>query len=428
MNMSSRRHFLRSASALFALPVFESVGFRRFARATDGNEVHPKRLVFLGFGFGVTNETWYPDPKEVGSEYVLSQGLQPLERHRKDFTVIQGCRHRYSDNPHGGSTFWLTGANPFSQPGQSFHNTISADQIAAAQVGADTRFASVQLCSAESASVGHGQGLSLAWDAQGKPIPGFETPLQAFHKMFSPDTAPLEARRASLLQERSLLDTVLEDVRDLERGLNRTDAGKLAEYLQSIRDIETRLAKEEKWLAVEKPKAPFGAPREGLSGKEEVRVMYELLVAAFQTDLTRVVTYRQPIGSLLASIGVKVAAHDMSHYAPGERMEASQRRDSVQSELLAELMDRLKSTRSADGSSLFDHTTLVFGSNLRSGHSLDNCPTIVAGRGSGVRLGEHVVLPKDTPLCNVWLTLLQGMGVRVDRIGDSTGPERRLRA
>jgi hypothetical protein len=141
-----------------------------------------------------------------------------------------------------------------------------------------------------------------------------------------------------------------------------------------------------------------------------------------------VVTYRQPIGSLLASIGVKVAAHDMSHYAPGERMEASQRRDSVQSELLAELMDRLKSTRSADGSSLFDHTTLVFGSNLRSGHSLDNCPTIVAGRGSGVRLGEHVVLPKDTPLCNVWLTLLQGMGVRVDRIGDSTGPERRLRA
>ena len=152
-------------------------------------------------------------------------------------------------------------------------------------------------------------------------MPGFETPLNAFHKMFSPESTFFAQRRAMLLQERSLLDTVFEDVKDIERGLNKGDINKLSEYLQSLRDVEIRLGKEERWLAVEKPKSPLQAPNETLAGREEVKVMYDLLVAALQTDLTRVLTYRQPIGSLLASIGVKVAAHDMSHYSPGERME-----------------------------------------------------------------------------------------------------------
>jgi hypothetical protein len=420
MSSFSRRHFLRSASALIALPALESLGFRRFASA-QAPAAAPKRFVFLGIGFGVTNETWFPDPKTTGENYLLPPGLEPLARHKKDFSVIQGCRHRFSDNPHGGSTFWLTGANPFSEPGQSFHNTVSADQVAAAQIGKDTRFTSIQLCSSEAAGIGHGTGLSLAWDDRGKPIPGFETPLQAFHKMFSPETTPLEQRQAMLLQERSVLDTVLEDVKDISRGLNKTDTDKVSEYLQSLRDIEIRLGKEERWLAVEKPKSPLPMPNEGLAGREEVRVMYDLLVAALQTDSTRVVTYRQPISTLLSSIGVKVAAHDMSHYSPGERMEASQRRDTVQSELLAGLLDKLKATRGHDGTSLLDHTTVVFGSNLRSGHYLDNCPTLVAGGGSGLPLGRHVVFPKDTPLCNVWLTLLKGSGIRVDSLGDSTG-------
>ena len=427
MNSLSRRHFLRSATALLALPPLDSIGFRRFAKAQTP-AAPPKRMVFLGFGFGVTQETWFPDPKATGDHYPLPPGLEPLARHRKKFTVVQGCRHRYSDNPHGGSTFWLTGANPFSEPGQSFHNSISADQVAAQQVGGDTRFTSIQLCSTEAAGTGHGPGLSLAWDAQGKPMPGFDTPLKAFHRMFSPENIPLEQRRALLLQERSLLDTVLEDLKDIQRGLNRTDTDKVSEYLQSIRDIETRLAKEEKWMTVEKPKAPFHAPEESLAGQEEVRVMYDLLVAALQADLTRVVTYRQPISSLLSSIGVKVAAHDMSHYAPGERMEASQRRDTAQSTLLAELLDKLDAVKGADGSALLDHTTVVFGSNIRTGHYLDNCPTLIAGGGSGIRLGQNLVLPKDTPLCNVWLTLLRGSGIELERLGDSTGILPALRA
>jgi hypothetical protein len=150
--------------------------------------------------------------------------------------------------------------------------------------------------------------------------------------------------------------------------------------------------------------------------------MYDLLAAALQTDSTRVITYRQPVGALLTGIGINVAPHDMSHYQPGERMQASQKRDAKQSELLAGLLDRLASIREPDGSSLLDHTTVVYGSNIRSIHYLDNCPTLVAGGGAGIRLGEHIVLPDHTPLANLWLTLLQGSGVDIHTHGDSTGP------
>ena len=149
--------------------------------------------------------------------------------------------------------------------------------------------------------------------------------------------------------------------------------------------------------------------------------MYDLIVAALKTDSTRVATFRQPIQHLLTSLGIKVAAHDMSHYAPGPRMEAAKHRDKVQGEMLATLIDALKGTKETDGSSLFDHTTVVFGSNIRSIHYLDNCPTLIAGRGAGVTLGHHIAMPKDTPLCNVWLTLLRGSGVPADSFGDSTG-------
>jgi hypothetical protein len=153
-----------------------------------------------------------------------------------------------------------------------------------------------------------------------------------------------------------------------------------------------------------------------------------LIVAALQTDSTRVITYRQPVGTLLQSLDLKIAPHDMSHYLPGDRMEASKKRDATQSQLLSGLLDKLKSVQESDGSRLFDHTCVVSGSNIRSIHFLDNCPTLLSGGGASIKLGQHVVLPKDTPLANVWLTLLQGIGIDAERHGDSTGPVRELRA
>jgi hypothetical protein len=189
-----------------------------------------------------------------------------------------------------------------------------------------------------------------------------------------------------------------------------------------------RLGKDEQWLGVPKSKPPFPEPKSGLAGREEIKVMYDLIVAALQTDSTRVLTYRQPVGTLLQSLALKVAPHDMSHYTPGERMAASQKRDTTQSELLAGLLDKLKATKEADGSSLFDHVALAYGSNIRTIHYLDNCPTLLTGGGANLKLGQHLVLSKDTPLCNVWLTLLRGLGVQPERHGDSTGVVKELSA
>ena len=419
----SRRHFLRSGSSLIALPFLESLGFRRFASATPA-VANPKRLLFMGLGWGLTTETWFPDPKQPGADYQIPKGLEPLARHKADFTVLQGLTHRFVNAGHCGSTFWLTGANQFAVPGKSFHNTISADQVAAEYFGLKTRFTSMQLdCGTYAGNSGHGQGLSLAWDAGGKPIAAQKTPVEAFHRLFSGENISLEKRKALLKRRHSVMDTVLEDAHDLQRGLGKNDTAKLEEYFDGIRDIETRLSKDEQWLEVPRPKAPIAEPKPGLAGYEEIKLMYDIIVAALQTDSTRVLGYRQPVDTLLTSLDIKVAPHDMSHYhsTMAEKFDASQRRDVANSELLAGLLDKLKATKEADGSCLLDHTTIAFGTNTRTEHNGDNCPTLLAGHGAGLKMGQNLVLPNGTPLCNAWLTLLKGAGVPVERHGDSTG-------
>ena len=418
-----RRRFLKGTGSLIALPSLASLGFRRFASAasTAAAAARPKRMIFIGIGWGVTEETWYPDKNQPGSEWTLPDGLKPLERHRKDITIVQNTYHKYSLDAHSCSTFWLTGANKFGVAGKSFNNTISVDQVAAEQFGKDTRFTSLALSGAGDS---HGPGLSLAWNRQGKPVAGLENPVVAFHKLFSDESTPLEVRQSQLKKERSVLDAVLEDAKDLARGLSRDDTDKLDEYFESIRDIETRLSKEEQWLTVPKakPAGHMAEPPKGMSGDKEVLVMYDLMVAALQADATRVASYRQPAQSLIDGLGISFNGHNISHYSPGPRMEASQKRDRGMSDLLAHLIDKLKAAKEPDGSSLFDHTSVVFGTNVRSQHYMDNCPTLLTGGGAGIKLGHNIVMtdPK-TPLCNVWLTLLKGVGVKADSFGDSTG-------
>ncbi len=421
--MKSRRYFLQSSTALIALPALESLGFKRYASAAKA-ATPPKRIIFLGFGWGVTDETWYPDIKTPGPDYELPSGLKPLERHKKDFSIVQGLWNQYSSEGHAGSTWWLSGANRYAQAGQSMHNSITADQVAAAEFGIHTRFSSLELNDVKGRSnSGHGEGLSLAWDVSGKPMAGLDGPLAAYHRLFSKDTTPIEEQKARLAERRSVLDTVLENAREMQRGLSKNDTSKLDEYFQSIRDIETQISKDEQWMGVPRPETTMPQPGEGLSGKKEIEIMYDLMIAAMKTDSTRVLTYRQPVETLLTSIGIKVHPHDMSHYitTKGEKLAASEKRDQTQSALLAGLIDSLKETKEADGSSLFDHVALAYGSNIRTGHELNNCPTILTGGGAGIKLGENIVAPKDTPLCNAWLSMLHGVGVKVERHGDSSG-------
>ncbi len=428
MNTSfTRRHFLRGAGAFIALPALESIGFRRFASAAAAKP--PKRMIFMGIGFGVTSETWFPDINDQGSGYKLPVGLKPLARHKKAFTIVQGCKHQFSRQAHWGSTYWLTGANQYGTPGQSFSNTISADQVAAAQFGKHTRYTSIQLASDASDRNGHGPGNSLAWDQRGKPISAWNSPMETYLKLFAADEIPLAQRRAMLAEERSVLDSVMIEARDMQKDLTKSDTDKLDEYFQSIRDIETRLSKSEKWMDVPRSKAALEEPDDALVGRSEIEMMYKLMVAAIQTDNTRVITYREPGSRLLTSLGASGNPHNVSHYRAGTETEVSSKmRDKAHSELLAGLLDHLKATKEADGSSLFDHVALAFGSNIRSIHYLSNPPTLISGGGANLKLGQNLVLKEGTPLNNVWLTMLRGVGVNAERHGDSTGVVTQLQA
>ena len=418
----SRRRFLRSGSGFIAIPALESFGWKKFAAAADV-DAPSRRMVFLSFGWGVTREDWFPDKTVTGAEYELPEGIKPLRRHKKDITVVQNLSNQFSSEAHWGSTFYLTCANRYAEPGKSFHNTISADQVAAEKLGLATRFTSIQLGCQDAENSGHGPGLSLAWNRQGKPLAGLDNPVAAYHKLFSDGKTPLAERQLMLNRKRSILDAVMEDAKDVGRGLGRQDADKLSEYLQSIRDIETRLSKEEQWLHVPKsrPATVPDEPQGEVAGFEEIKLMYDLMIAAMQVDASRVFTYRQPVESLLKSFGATITGHNMSHYTSGDRKVVSQTRDQKQSELLAYFIDRLKATREADGSCLFDHVSLSYGSNINSIHYLTNCPTIITGRGAGIQLGQHLVLDSNTPLANLWLSLLRGVGIDAASHGDSSG-------
>ena len=422
-----RRAFLRSSTALIALPFLESFGFSRFANAAPMVAAAPKRMVFMGMGFGVTADRWYPDRATVGANYKIPDILSPLAKHKKDITFIQNLMHKDSADGHSGSTFWLTGANRYAIPGQSFHNSVSVDQVAAEVLGEETRFTSIQLAAknpSDSAGDGHGPGFSLAWNRSGKPVSGLDTPVAAFHRLFSNDTSPLAERQQRLLEQRSVLDTVMADAKSVSKKLAKTDNDKLDEYFESVREIEIRLAKEEKWLGVEKkvPQDAVTEPKGSLSGYEEARVMYDIMVAAMQVDASRVFSYRLPVNSLISSLGHSMSAHNMSHYSEGERRTVSQDRDRANAKLMAGFIDKLKASNEPDGSTLFDNISIAMGSNLSSVHTLNNCPTVIAGGGAGFQQGRHLVMSDSkTPLCNLWLSMLQGSGIKVDSFGDSTG-------
>lgn len=424
-----RRHFLLNASkgAFLALPLLESLKSPLHAASPVaisplGKSAAPKRAVFLAMGYGVTKETWYPDVKEVGNNYKIPPGLRPLEKHRDHMTIIQNLSHQFSNDGHCGSTFWLTGANRYAIPGQSFYNSISADQVIAEQFGEQTRYASVQIHGAENGD-GHGHG-GVAWNEHGKPLAADTTSLQLYHRLFSGRGASPEQTKVRLRKDQSVLDALLADAKTVQTGLSKRDTDKLDEYFQSVREIENRLAKEKRWLnePLKKPSVPVKVPAETLRGIQEMKTVYDLIALAMEVDASRVFTYQLPVETLIADLGAEISAHSMSHYVEGERRIVSEKRDLENARLLARFLDRLEASKDIDGSSLLDNTVVTFGSNLSTIHNLRNCPTVVAGGGAGFKHGRNIVMDQpQTPLCNLWLSIIQGLGVKADSHGDSTG-------
>ena len=415
-NSATRRSFLKGTAACLPIPFLET-----FATANSAAAVPPKRMIFLGCGFGFTKETFYPKKAGRFSEIGLTEGLSPLQRHRDDITMVSNLTNLGATGVHSGSTSYLTGANVSGTPGKQFFNSISCDQVAARHLGTTTRFPSMSLADAK--NDGHGTGLSLSWDDAGNPIPAFNHPRDLYWTLFANPNDSREEFDARLQRKQSILDIVRLDGGAVKRKLNKADQDKLDEYFTGVRQIEKGLERQAAWADIPKPNAPFGEPAEKLTGEEEIKLMCDMIIVALQTDSTRVVTYRLPTQSVLTGMGINLQAHNLSHYGYSEpRTLASQQRDRKLTEVYGYFLDRLKEAKDIDGSRLFDNCIASWGTNIRTGHTLKNLPAIFAGGGGAkLRKGEHIILPEeDTPLANYWLTLMQQAGVPVEQFSHST--------
>ena len=405
----SRRSFLRSSSACLALPVLDT-----FAAPAKAAIDQPKRMVFLGQGFGFLPE-FYPTESGKFSEIGLSDGMSPIKAHQDDISLLGNLVNVGAYKPHEGSETFLTGAN------QRGKNSISCDQVAAQHLCKDTRHPHLPLSTKEK-RIGHGKTmLSMAYNKDGNSIPGLDTSLELYAKLFVANENK-EQLMARIKTESSVLDSLEVNAKTISRRIAKTDKEKLEEYFQTIRQVELALKRQIEWADKNpKPSPPFDYPEE-VDGQAEVKLMFEMIALAFQTDQTRVMTYMMPSQSVLSSMGITIPVHSISHYnASKERRDAGASRDKKCMELLAYLLDRLKEKKGLDGQSVYDSCVVSYGTNIKAGHSLNGLPLILSGGGIGkLRLGESIKLPEATPLANVWLTLLQQVGVPLEQFSHST--------
>ena len=416
---NSRRSFLRRGAFCLALPLLESI-----ARAAPAATV-PKRMIFLGGGYGFTDsqnagDSFFLSKAGRFSSMGLTKGMKPLEKHQEDLTMVSNLTNLGVSNPHGGSDGYLNCGSY-----RTHEASISCDQVAAKTIGQDTRFPSLVLTAREpipGQGAGHGGGYSLSADDRGRSIPGIPSPLQLYRTLFGQKGDSPEQLLERLDNRQSILDLVRIDGGNVRRILGREDVVKLDEYFSSIREIELGLQRQEKWANKPKMKAPFEEPQL-IPGEKEIRLMLDMLVLALQTDMTRVASYRLPVSSLITSLGISLSPHSLSHYGFDlERRAASEKRDHKLMELFAWFLDRLKETKDKDGRRLYDSCIVSYGSNLRAGHGLQSCPALLSGGGAErIQHGRHIVLPhKDTSLANYWLTLLQQAGVQTPEFHYST--------
>jgi hypothetical protein len=432
-----RRTFLKGMGAVIALPVLDAMTPAFAAPAASGKA--PIRLAFTYVPNGITMADWTPAADGAAFEY--SRILKPLEAFRGDTLVLSGLSHRngnaLGDGPgdHArAAASYLTGVHPRKTAGADIENGISVDQIAAQHLAEETRFGSLELGCDDSRTIGNCDSgyscaytNSLAWRGPATPMPPETNPRLVFERLFGDlDTSiPAETRARRLQHRRSILDLVSEGTHRLVADLGAPDRRKLDEYLESIREIERRIEKSEADLTGLMPSIdkPTGIPPQYA---DYVNLMFDLQIVAFQTDSTRVVTMMMGReGSLRTypEIGVPDPHHPLTHHRGNpEWIERVTKINSLHAELFAGFLRKLGSTPDGDGT-LLDHSMVVYGSGLSDGnrHTHEDLPVLLAGRGGGFRLGRHVVYPKNTPMTNLYLTLLDRIGVQEEKIGDSTG-------
>ena len=432
-----RRTFLKGMGAAIALPMLDAMTPALTAASRLGKR--PVRLAFTYVPNGVSMIDW--TPKAQGAGFEFTRVLKPLERFREDTTVLSGLAHRngnaLGDGPgdHArAAASYLTGVHPRKTAGADIQNGVSVDQIAAQHIGPQTRFASIELGCDDSRTVGNCDSgyscaytNSLAWRGPATPMPPETNPRLVFERLFGDiDTSvPAETRARRLRYRRSILDLVGERTTELAATLGTSDRRKLDEYLTSIREIERRIEKSEQDLTGLTPgiDKPTGVPVEYA---DYVNLMFDLQVIAFQTDATRVVTMmmgREGSMRTYPEIGVPDPHHPLTHHRGNpEWIDRVAKVNTMHMELFAGFIAKLKATPDGDGS-LLDHSMIVYGSGLSDGnrHTHEDLPVLIVGRGGNFRLGSHIVYPNGTPMTNLYLTLLDRIGVQEEKIGDSTG-------
>ena len=432
----ARRTFLRGAGATLALPFLDAM---RPAFARAASVAPPVRLSFAYVPNGIIMPDWKPAAE--GSAYAFTRILKPLEPLREDVLVLSGLAHNNANELGDGpgdharaAACFLTGVHPKKTAGADIRNGVSTDQIVAQALAAETRLPSLELGCEESRTVGNCDSgyscaytNSISWRSETTPMPPETNPRLAFERLFGDADNADPAARAQRARERtSILDVVAARSRELMGQLGPGDRRKLDEYQYAVREIERQIQRAETDTRQVAPpiERPSGIPE---TFAEYLKLMYELQVIAFQADLTRVATLMVGREGSLQSypeIGVPDPHHPLTHHQNNpEWVEKVTRINVHHMELFAHFVSRLKATPDGDGT-LLDHSMVVYGSAIADGnkHTHEALPVLLAGRGGGaIKSGRHVAYAKETPLTNLYLTLLDRMGVRPETIGDSTG-------
>jgi hypothetical protein len=408
-----RRRFLRTTGVSLALPWLEALAPARAGAATAGP---PRRMVCICTPLGLHAPRLFPE--QAGKDYALTPYLEVVADFRDDFTIISGLSHPDVGSSHDSLFSFLTAA-PHPERRAGFRNSISLDQFAAERIGGETRFPSLVLSC---------EGFSLSWTQSGALVPSDSFPASVFTKLFlegRPEEVQAQARR--LRDGRSILDALGGQARTMEPVLGAADRDKLDEYFTSIRELEQRLARSEEWSRKPKPKVDVKPPQNNTNPADLIgrtRLMFDLVHLALQTDSTRLITILLLGTSLVPPIsGVTQGHHDLSHHGqdPG-KIAQLEKIELEKMKTVRELLARLKETKE-EGASLLDRTMVFFGSNLgnASSHSTRNLPVLLAG--GGLKHGQHLAFDPNNPppLCNLFVTMLQRLGIEADQFGSSTG-------
>ena len=431
-----RRTFLKGMGVAVALPMLDAM-----TPALANPMEKAKAPLRLAFGYvpnGIEMKSW--TPKSAGKDFEFTRILKPLEPFREDLLVLTGLAHRTGsskeagDHARAGGTY-LTGVHPKRTTGADIEVGISVDQVAAQALGSQTRLPSLELgCEATrmvgSCDAGYSCAYqnSLAWRTPSTPMPPEINPRLVFERLYGSLETSLDPQAQAALNEdrRSVLDFVNERTRKLIGALGPADRRKLDEYLTAIREIEKRIARvedENRQLTPEIDK-PTGIPTDFA---EHVRLMHDLLVIAFQADVTRISTLlysREGSNRAYPTLGFTDGHHPITHhrYIP-DLVEKVTKINCFHLEQFAYFIQKLKSIQEGDGT-LLDHCMIVYGSSLSDGnrHNHEDLPVIILGRGNGnLKPGRHVVFAGKPPMTNLFLTLLDKMGAPVEKLGDSNG-------